>query len=225
MLRNKILAISPHTDDELFGFGGTLLKVKNNAQIKLAVMSCSQRFLGHLGRPITEEEQWGEFSECAKHISTEQPVKFQAEDRLELVPTYKIVRWLDQLIADFQPTTLLIPEPSYHQEHKLVYETCIAACRPTFGNKSIKNIYLYEIPTSTWCGPDGIYKPNVYVDITGQVEEKISLFKNVYKLQYTEEKRNMLGERGIKAHAKYRGLEAGHEYAESFMLIRSTDHL
>ena len=84
---------------------------------------------------------------------------------------------------------------------------------------------MYEIPTSTWSGPDGIFKPNVYVDISANLEEKIRLFKEVYKLQYTAEKRNMLGERGIRAHAKYRGMEAGHEYSESFMLVRSTDHI
>lgn len=222
---NRILVVTPHTDDELFGVGGTLLKIKEKATVKLAVMSCSSRFLGHLGRPITEDEQWAEFSECAKHLSDQPPCKYEAKDRLELEPSYKIVRWLDQLIADFSPTTIFIPEPSYHQEHQLVYKSCIAACRPTFGSKSIKNIYLYEIPTSTWVGPDGIYKPNVYVDITDNLEEKIRLFKDVYKLQYTAEKRNMLGERGIRAHAKYRGMEAGHEYSESFMLVRSTNHI
>lgn len=221
----RVLVISPHTDDELFGLGGTLLKLKASSpdtSIKLVVMSCSTRYLSHLGRNITADEQWCEFSECAKHLSTEPPGRYILDDRLELEPCYRIVRWLDELVQDYKPTTVFIPEPSYHQEHQLVYKACIAACRPTFGEKSIRDVYLYEIPTSCWSGPDGIFKPNVYVDITTTIDEKVRLFKETYRLQYTTDKRNKLGENGIVSHAQYRGTEAGQLYAESFMLIRST---
>jgi hypothetical protein len=227
MKKEKILVISPHTDDELFGCGGTLLKLKkdDSKQIKLAVMSCSERFLSHLGRNVTEEEQWEEFSECAEMISTEAPVKLDSSTRLEEIPSYKIVRWLDSLILDYKPTTIFIPEPSYHQEHQLVYKTAIAACRPTFGDRNIENILLYEIPTSTWGGPDSFFKPNIYVDITDHIDKKIEIFKKNYKVQYTEKKRNLLGEKGIKSHAMYRGIESSQEYSESFMLVKSTSYI
>lgn len=221
-MKNKILVISPHTDDELFGCGGTLLKIKNNCDIKIAVMSCSDRYLSHLKRTVTEDEQWNEFVECARHLSTERPEKFESKKRLEEIQEYKIVRWLDKLILDYQPNTVFIPEPSYHQEHQLVYRSAIAACRPTFGNRSIENVFLYEIPTSTWSGAQQIFKPNVYVDISNQIENKLQIFKDVYKIQYTQEKRNLLGEKGIRSHAKYRGIEASQEYSESFMLIKTT---
>lgn len=222
----KILVITPHTDDELFGCGGALLKIKeqNNCKIKIAVMSCSDRFLFHLNRVVTKEEQWQEFKDCCSFISNEPPARFNIDQRLEEVPIYKIVRWLDELVKDYEPTDIFICEPSYHQEHKIVYETVISACRPTFNQKSIKNIYLYEIPTSNWSGVENLYKPNIYVDITNFIDKKIAIFKNCYKLQYTEEKRNMLGEKGIISHAKYRGIESGHSYSESFMLIKSTEY-
>lgn len=221
----KILVITPHTDDELFGCGGTLLKIlqeRPKTKIKIAVMSCSARYLAHLNREVTEDEQWQEFVKCSEHISTEPPVKLSSQSRLEEEPVYRVIRWLDQLINDYRPTTIFIPEPSYHQEHQLVYRSSIAACRPTFGDKDIKNIYLYEIPTSTWNGAEGFYKPNIYVDISNHIEKKIDIFKDVYKVQYTSEKRNKLGEHGIRSHAKYRGIEAGQDYSETFMLLKST---
>jgi LmbE family N-acetylglucosaminyl deacetylase len=221
----RILVISPHTDDELFGCGGTLLKLKERGdQIKLAVMSCTPRFLFHLNRVVSSEEQWAEFANSANILSTESPEWYQTSEnkRLEQEPTYEVIRWLDKLIMRFKPTTIFIPEPSYHQEHQIVYKTSIAACRPTYGDRAMQDVLLYEIPTSTWGGPDLIYKPNIYVDIAKQIDSKIDIFKNIYKVQHTEEKRNLLGEKGIRAHARYRGIESSQEYAESFMLIRST---
>jgi len=217
----RILVISPHTDDELFGVGGTLLKYKSQGhQIKVVVMSCSERYLHHLGRNITEEEQWSEFKEVSKHISTDEPLKFDTNGiRLEEVPQYVIVRWLDSLIRDYKPTTIYIPEPSYHQEHKDVYTACISAVRPT-GVGLINEIISYEIPTSTWSDPSNRFQPNLYEDIEEYIDEKIKIFKENYVLQYTSTKRDKLGEEGIRAHAYYRGFEGGLKAAEAFNIIR-----
>lgn len=221
MISQRILVISPHTDDELFGCGGTLLGLKDDHAIKIAVMSCTDRYLRHLNRVITRNEQWDEFNNCASHISNEKPEIYPAEHRLELEPAYKIIGWLDNLISEFRPTSILIPEPSYHQEHQLVYQTSIAACRPTYGKHNLENIILYEIPTNTWSGAESFFKPNTYVDITKNIGQKVETFKETYKIQYTKEKRNKLGEEGIVAHAKYRGIECGQEYSEAFMLLKT----
>jgi len=222
--RRKILVLAPHTDDEMLGCGGTLLKVREAdcADVMVAVMSCGARYLSHLGNEVSESEQLQEFLLCAPHISSAPARWYECGHRLEEEPMYKVVRWLDQLLRDFAPTTLLIPEPSYHQEHQMVYRAAIAACRPTYGRPTIEDIYLYEIPTGTWSGADGLFRPNVYVDIGEHLEEKIALFRSIYKAQYTESSREMLGERGIRSHAQYRAAEVGQEYSEAFMLLRSS---
>jgi LmbE family N-acetylglucosaminyl deacetylase len=219
---NKILLISPHTDDELFGVGGTLLKRKKNGDtIKMAVMSCSSRYLHHLGREITEEEQWNEFKKVASLISTEEPLKFETNGlRLEEIPQFKIIRWLDELIRDYKPTTIYIPEPSYHQEHKDVYNACISSVRPT-GIELINEIIAYEIPTSTWSDPSLRFQPNLYENIEETIEDKINIFKENYILQYTSTKRDKLAENGIRSHANYRGFECGLKVAEAFKIIRN----
>ena len=219
---SKILLVSPHTDDELFGAGGTLLKLKKEGfRIKLVVMSSSERFLFHYNKTITQEQQLSEFKKCSKYISTEEPVYFGTGNvRLEEVPMYKIVRYLDELLLSYNPDTILIPEPSYHQEHQMVYNACIAAVRPTNSNKNIKNVLSYEIATSTWSDPHRSFEPNIYVDITSTIKNKIDIFKKCYKLQYTEKARVALSKNGILSHARYRGTESGLQYAESFCLHR-----
>ena len=223
LLMKKILVISPHTDDELFGLGGTLIKLKESGhKIKWVILSCSDRYLKHLDRVVTEEEQWNEFFECSKHISTEVPEKFNTNNtRLEEVPKYKIIKFLDSVIDNFSPTTIFTCEPSYHQEHVITYECSISACRPTSSKKIISDVILYESPTSSWSDTDRRFIPNMYSDITNYLDKKIKVFKDCYKLQYTETNREKLSETGIISHNKYRGFECGVEYAESFRIIKT----
>jgi LmbE family N-acetylglucosaminyl deacetylase len=218
----KILIISPHTDDELFGVGGTLLKLKKEGhQIKICLMSCSDRYLRHLNRIVTEEEQWSEFIKVCKYISTEEPIKFNTNGfRLEEIHQYKIVKWLDNVIEDYQPDIIYTCEPSYHQEHKDVFNATMAACRPTYGKKIVEEILLYESPTSTWSNPNDKFIPNIYVDIEPYLEEKIKIFKEFYKIQHTDKDRKNLSEEGLIKHAIYRGYESGLKIAESFKTIK-----
>lgn len=222
MNNRNILLISPHTDDELFGAGGTLLKLKDmGCNIKLVVMSCASRYLSHLNKNISRSEQWNEFCHSAEFLSTEDPLLYDiGEKRLEEVPVYKSVRWLDSVISEFSPDVILLPEPSYHQEHKITYEVSIASVRPTYGRKQPSKIFTYEIPTATWSGSSKIFFPNVYCCIDDKISQKVDIFKDCYKLQYTENSRIKLGEFGLTSHARYRGIESGYEYAEAFMLLR-----
>ena len=223
--KKRVLLVSPHTDDELFGAGGTLLKMKElGYSIQVVVMSCTDRYLNHLSRTITAQEQWNEFSQSVNILATEPPLMYNTDNiRLEEIPLYKSIRWLDTVVNDFRPDTVFIPEASYHQEHKLVNDICIASLRPTYGKKAISMMLAYEIPTSTWNGSARSFSPNIYSCIDTELEKKVEVFEKCYKLQYTESSRVLLGENGIRAHAKYRGFESGHSSAEAFMLIKYTD--
>jgi len=221
----RILVLSPHADDELLGCGGTLLKLKQqkDINIQLVLMSCFTSFMNHLQCEVTADERYREFIECSSYISTEKPI-YLFPKRLEDVSSSKIITEIDYVIRYFKPTTIFIPEPSYHQDHQITYKCGIASCRPTFGHQSIKDIYLYEIPTSIWSGAENIYHPNIYSDITPFVDTKISIFQQIYKSQYSESLREKLSDKGIRSYANYRGIESNFDYAETFMLLKSTNH-
>ena len=51
------------------------------------------------------------------------------------------------------------------------------------------------------------------------MSEKIFLFENMYKSQFTVEERQKLASNGIRDHASYRGMECSHKYAESFQIL------
>ena len=219
---DRILVVAPHADDELIGMGGSLLKWKSiGAEIHIVLVACSDVEMVHTKSVVSGETRASEFREVCKKISNTEPKILGYNDSyLDTYPISEIVTILDTIIEDFRPSVVAYPEPSYHQDHQVVNRACTASLRPT---KLFRPdlIMTYEIPTSTWTGSGRNFEPNFFVDISDQMTEKISLFENIYKSQFTVVDRQKLASSGINDHASYRGMECGHKYAESFRILHS----
>ena len=219
-LCRRVLLIAPHADDELLGAGGTLLRLKElGAQIRLILVACSSVKLRRLGE-VSTGTRHREFEESARELSTGPSMVYGFDDtRLDSCPLVELTTRLDDEIDDFKPDTILLPEPSYHQDHQHVHRACVAALRPN-AHDPIARVLAYEVPTSTWSGLEDRFIPSVYVDISTTLEAKISIFQRCYRSQYTAEERRHLAEIGVRHHAAYRGIEAGLVAAEAFALLR-----
>ena len=217
-MSRRILLVAPHADDELFGAGGTLLRMKAQGHvIKLVLVACSDILLNHLHRKVAGDTRRREFEESARILSTEESIiYFMKDSELDAQPIAQLVSHLDRDIDEFKPDVIFIPEPSYHQDHQHVHRACVAALRPT-KERLPSRILAYEVPTST--GIQDRFVPNVYVDVSDFVEEKKSVLKDVYASQYSAE-RGKLTIDGMVRHGSYRGIEAGLEHAEAFQLLR-----
>ena len=222
MLKDKkVLFVAPHADDEVFGAGGTLLRLKDNGcQIALMLVACSDVYMNHAKRVVTLAERKDEFHRSAGVFSTEEPaVLFYKDTTVSDVPMGDFVRALEVHVRSFCPDVFFLPEPSYHQDHQYVHRACVAALRPTV-ERLPPMVFAYEVPTSTWSGMQTKFEPNFYFDVSEYFKMKIDTFYDVYRSQHEGEFRNRLAEDGMIQHMKYRGIEAGVEYAEAFMLIR-----
>ena len=218
---DRILVIAPHADDELIGMGGSLLKWKSEgAKIHIVLVACSDVKMVHTGSVVSGDTRASEFKEVCEQISNTTPKILDFKDSfLDTYPISEIVTKLDKIIVEFRPTVVVYPEPSYHQDHQVVNRACTASLRPT---KVFRPdlIMAYEIPTSTWAGSGTPFTPNLFIDITEHMEEKISLFEELYKSQFTVAERQKLASNGIVDHASYRGMECGHKYAEAFRILQ-----
>src|SRR5699024_1857560 len=91
------------------------------------------------------------------------------------------------------------------KDHRTIFESTMVATRPT-GNTSVKRVLCYNTPSSTeWNVQTSgtTFMPNVYVDITDYLEDKLSAFE-----QYESEIRDYPHPRSIEAvkiHARYWG--------------------
>ena len=218
---DRVLVVAPHADDELIGMGGSLLKWKSiGAEIHIVLVACSDVKMAHAGSIVSGETRVSEFKEICGHISTIEPKILNFKDSfLDTYPISELITILDNIIVDFMPTVVAYPEPSYHQDHKIVNSACTASLRPTKKCRP-ELIVTYEIPTSTWVGSASPFTPNYFVDISNHIEEKIDLFERIYKSQFTVVDRQKLASKGISDHASYRGMECGYEYAESYQILQ-----
>jgi LmbE family N-acetylglucosaminyl deacetylase len=102
-------------------------------------------------------------------------------------------------------------------DHKLTYQAVMTACRPMFG-ESVKEVYSFEIPSSTEWNFPRIFAPNVFVNIEETLEKKIEAFK-----MYESEVREFPHPRSpeaLRVIAKRWGVVSGMKAAEAFLLIR-----
>ena len=217
--RKRILVIAPHADDEIFGCGGTLMRLKHEGHtIQCVLVACDDIEMRHIGL-VNKHTRADEFSRSCELLSNQTEIVYYMKDSmLDQSPLSALVSKLDKLLDSFKPDIMFIPEPSYHQDHQYVNRACIAALRPT---KTClpSTVYEYEVPTSTW-GSD--FKPNVFFTISEDlVKRKEDVFVNCYKTQAASRAdRGKLSTEVMLKHAMYRGLECGSTYAEAFRVLR-----
>jgi len=214
----SICIIAPHPDDEVLGLGGTIRRMSlSGIKVHLLVIS------GHLP-PLYSIEIFKKTQiECnmSAKILGISSIKF-----LEIPATnisQKPVAELNAKINDFldkaKPTTVFIPFPDRHIDHKLIFEASMVCTRPV-GQHYPKLVLSYETLSETdWNAPyiEPFFIPEMYIDITDTFESKLEAMRS-YKSQLQNAPSRSL--EAIEALARYRGSQNGFKYAEGFKVIR-----
>ena len=115
-----------------------------------------------------------------------------------------------------RPTMIVLPAPSYNQDHEAVYKAGLAACRPHLHTvKSFQQFVLVaDAPQLSWSRAT-IFKPNFYVDISGKyLDLKLKAYA-CHKSQVRPEP-SQAGIGAIRLMAESRGREISVEAAEAF---------
>jgi len=102
-------------------------------------------------------------------------------------------------------------------DHRITHQAVLTASRPLSG-VPVREIYSFEILSSTEYNYPMSFSPNVFFDISDDLDNKIDSMKI-----YTSEIKVFPHPRspeGIKLNAEYRGMQVGVKYAEAFQLIR-----
>ncbi|WP_046743497.1 PIG-L deacetylase family protein [Kordia zhangzhouensis] len=221
-MKNKILVVAPHADDEIIGCGATIAKAINKGDEVYIVIVTN----ANIGAPeLFNEEAITKVREEAlqahKYLGVSKTffLDFPAP-ALNAFPEYKISVALSQIINEIQPNVLYVPHPGdLHQDHKAVYRASLVASRPQ-GNYNIKEIYCYETLSETEWAPyqEKAFIPNVFNDVSEFFEKKIEAMK-FFKSQIKEFPHTRSVET-FEALAKFRGATVGVKRAESFIVER-----
>jgi len=215
----KTLVIAPHLDDETIALGGTIKKLsKNKSQINVIIVG------GHLP-PLYKKEDYqitkNESKKALKILGVKK-VYYLDIPALEFHRKYynTLNSKINALMNDFNPTTVFIPFPDRHIDHRTVFDCAMVNTRPNKKNHP-KFVLSYETLSEThWNAPyiEANFTPDFFVNIDETIKDKIKAL-NCYQSQIKDNQSRSI--QAVQALARFRGSQNGCKYAEGFKLIRA----
>jgi N-acetylglucosamine malate deacetylase 1 len=222
-----VLVIAPHPDDEVFGCGGLIHRIKQEGgKVYVLYLTCGATKDFSQKGISTKEERMNELKKVAKFLEFDGwRIAFPGNEyhlRIDMVPKKDLINEIERgksiSLEAIQPTMVLTPSFfDYNQDHRAANEAVIAATRPTPpGFKQLQRIVLtYELPYGEWSSIEAISAPSFFVSLgLEDLEAKMKAVK-LYKSQIKNNK-SPLSPYGVQAMAAMRGLQCGMDMAEAY---------
>lgn len=220
-MKENVLIIGAHPDDETLGIGGTIAKHSTSGDtvhVLIITDGSSSQYPNYKSMIKKKKIE----AQNAMKILGVKSIQFGKlpDMKLDSISLIQINKIIQKKINEFKPNLIYTHFwGDLNKDHRLVFESTMVATRPTFSN-NIRKIYCYETPSSTeWQLPNSFrFNPNVYVDISDFIETKIKALKC-----YKSELRKYPHPRSLEAiriYCKRNGIIIGKEAAERCVLIR-----
>ena len=216
----NVLVIAPHPDDETIGAGGTIAKhVANGDDVYLCIVTRAYSPDWH--EEVIKEKR-KEVLEVSKILGIKKTYFLNLPTvKLDTIPQKELNDHIFGIINKVQPQIVYTTHRGdINKDHRLVFDATMVATRPIPG-RSVKKVLSYELLSSTeWTSslPERIFVPNVYVDISDTLKDKVKAF-SLYKSEVKEYPHPRSLE-AISIFAKKRGTEVGLKAAEAFILLK-----
>ena len=224
-MKNKILILAPHADDEILGCGGFISKYsKQNCHITVLILTNA-----NIGAPqiySTEDiKKIRDESKKANALIGTNKLIFENLPGLNLTnyPFYKITNIIDEYLVKINPEIVLIPSNNdIHDDHKIIFKAAKVSMRPN-EKRNIKKILSYEVASETEWNEDGkSFNPNYFVNLKKyNIDNKIKAF-----LKYNSQVKKFPHPRSkevIINLSKMRGSQSFSEYAEAYKVEKIID--
>jgi LmbE family N-acetylglucosaminyl deacetylase len=223
-MKNNILVVVAHPDDEALGCGGTIAKhILKGDTVNLIVLSNgedSRVNKKNLQNKIKLRNY--ALQNSSKILGINKIFKFDFPDnKFDTIPLLDLIQTIEPLIKKIKPDIIYTHYINdLNIDHQIVALSINTICRPSFIKKMPKKIYSFEILTSTELNYTNLnqFNPNYFVDITKTFKLKIKAIK-----QYKSEIMNFPNGRsikGVEVLSNYRGLSCGFKNAEAFVLLK-----
>ncbi len=214
MTFERTLIIAPHPDDEVLGCGGFMSRAQREGwEVHLAVATTNN-----------SEVRLAELEDCCEHFGVASMTMFypNASFWLDAIPSADLVRHVERCVESVRPSCVMLPpSQSFHQEHRAVSESALAALRPSgaTGRWSPELVLCYEAPFDSWTTTGEQFRPTMYFALTeDDVESKVHGMRI-----HASQERPVPSERSSQAItglAMLRGGQCGHAYAEAYEVRR-----
>ena len=195
----ETLILSPHVDDEVLGSFSFLGK---NTYVL---------YFGVEDRPkIPRQMRMQELEHVATNIGLHWKI---LENTVNHYHAPELIAPIEAAINQLRPMTVLLPEPSYNQDHRAVYEAGLIATRPHDINWFVQSVLVFEQPQSVMWPYKEPQQPTYFKEI--DVEKKLHLYS-----LYESQVRGHRSPEIVKAIAFLRGSQICVPFAEAFHVKR-----
>jgi LmbE family N-acetylglucosaminyl deacetylase len=216
-----VLFVSPHPDDSELGGGGLISKLASAGhRVTIAVVvGDGDLTMHHSQTTIPFSTRIDEQTAAAKVLGASCVfLNIGPASKLDTVPLSSLVSALDQLLPKYED--LYVPYPSYNQDHRYVFEACMAALRPTKADHL--SVYLYEQLIQYHGLQLAQSLPSRrYVKLTpAQIDVKLKALAQ-HNSQVAGRTNQVFNE--VVGLARMRGAEIGAELAEMYHVLRTVE--
>lgn len=211
----NVVFIFAHPDDESFGPSGTIMHHINAGDNVTVVSLCKGN------RPGAEEvasSRSETFVKICEVIGANCIIQAQDDTLMTREETQNNV---NNIIEQVRPQIVYTHfNGDVHQDHRLVSECVMVACRPKPGS-TVQKLLMCEISASTEWAFDqfGKFSPNYFIDITPYAQTKSELLEMYSSEVYPFPDARSVD--GTMVLANQRGKQCGVSYAEAFQLVFS----
>lgn len=227
-MKNKILVVAAHPDDEVLGCGGMIARMVAEGDLVFCLlMGCGKTSRDDKKNKTEIEKEQNilkkEALEAAKILGISE-VFFEdfPDQKYDTVPFLDLVKSVEKVKDVVRPDIVYTHfGGDLNLDHQLTSRAVLTATRPVLG-ESVKSVYFFEVPSSTeWSFNQNYnsFSPNVFVDVSGVFDKK-----NKALVAYKSESRKYPHPRSsenVEVIAKHWGAVVGKEKVEAFILVRN----
>ena len=202
-MKETVLVIAAHPDDESLGMGGTIHRLVQ-AGYTLHVLFLSS---GVGSRDTNREDNAARLAAANRALNLLGCSHVSVGDFPD--------NYIESKVDEVQPSMIFT---NFHSDlnvdHRLTAEASIVAARPK-PNISVNELYFYEVLSSTgWQFGAKQFLPTYFIDISESISQKeAALFAYATEMDESPSARSY---NSVKALARHRGNFIGFEYAEAF---------
>ena len=223
-MKNKVLIVAAHSDDEVLGCGGTIAKLaKQGNEVAVIFMTNGVSSRNEKDELIKIKERKLHSERAAEILGISRIIQYDYPDNcMDTVPLLHVTKSIEEELREFQPEIVITHFANdLNIDHATVARATLTATRPLAGS-SVKKVLGFEVNSSTeWAFDAPHFRPNYFVNISETFNMKIDAMR-----AYENELRARPHPRsleGIEALASLRGNSSGYRYAEAFKIYRLTE--
>lgn len=227
----RILVIVAHPDDEVLGMGGLITKyTKNNDHVKIVIMATGILARREISKNNSNNNDKTKFKKQIEKLQKEaknaakimgvKDLEFLdfPDNEMDVISNLKITKKIEKIIEKFNPDKLYTHSSTdINVDHRVIFNSVLTATRP-HSNTSVKELISFETPSSTEWNFEETFLPNLFVDISTELQTKMDAIK-AYKTEIRKFPHPRSVE-GLEIIAKRWGMVSGFNCAEAYHMIR-----